>query len=180
MSHGKESNVKFLPTKIHGVLDYVVGIALILAPNLFQFSSVGGPAVWVPRILGVGLIVYSVFTNYEWGAIRVLPMTYHLAVDFVAAMFLAISPFVFGFTNHGLNAWLPHVVVGVAVIAVVLVSKTQPGTAARSSGTSGSLAAPASWTPAAPSASPRQPGSWMPGATEADRRAEMNRLRPQS
>lgn len=59
--------MRFLPTKIHGLLDYLVGIALIAAPNIFQFSQVGGAAVAVPRVLGVGLIVYSVFTDYEWG-----------------------------------------------------------------------------------------------------------------
>lgn len=156
--------MRFLPTKIHGALDYIVGIALILAPNLFHFSALGGPAVWVPRVLGIGLIAYSIFTNYEWGVIRALPMAYHLVVDFVAAMFLALSPVIFGFTHHGLNAWLPHVVVGVAVIAVVLVSQTQTGNGRRSAEPSESLSGQA---------------YWMPGATEADRRAEMNRLRPQ-
>ena len=57
--------MKFLPTKIHGILDYVVGLALIVAPYLFGFSDVGGPAVLLPQVLGVGLIVYSIFTNYE-------------------------------------------------------------------------------------------------------------------
>lgn len=158
--------MKFLPTKIHGALDYIVGIALILAPNIFRFSAVGGPAVWIPRVLGVALIVYSIFTNYEWGAIRALPMSYHLVVDFLASAFLIASPFLFGFTNHGINAWLPHVVVGAAVILVVLVSQTQPGERpVQSSAASGSIA-------------PRS-GSYMPGATEDDRRAEVNRLRPQ-
>lgn len=172
--------MRFLPTKIHGALDYIVGIALILAPNLFHFSAVGGPAVWIPRVLGVGLIVYSIFTNYEWGVIRKLPMRYHLAVDFVAAAFLAASPFLFGFTHHGFNAWLPHVVVGAAVILVVLVSQTQPGSIRqRPAKDADSLPSQTSWAPAAAVSTAPRAGSYMPGATEADRRAEMNRLRPQ-
>ena len=119
--------MRFLPTKVHGVLDYLVGIALILAPNIFQFTGVGGAAVTIPRLLGVVLIIYSIFTNYEWGVFKVLPMGYHLVVDFLAALFLAVSPFLFGFSNKGLNAWLPHTVVGIVVILVVLVSQTQPG-----------------------------------------------------
>jgi hypothetical protein len=119
--------MRFLPTKVHGLLDYIVGIALIAAPTLFQFQNVGGMAVWLPRILGVGLIVYSVFTNYEWGIIKVLPMSYHLAVDFVASLLLAASPFLFGFINQPANAWLPHIAVGVTVILVVLVTQTHPG-----------------------------------------------------
>ncbi len=119
--------MKFLPTKIHGLLDYLVGIALILAPMIFKFSDIGGAAVWIPRVLGITLIVYSFFTNYEWGVVKVLPMTYHLVVDFLASAFLALSPFLFGFHNDKKNAWLPHVVVGIVVILVVLVSQTKPG-----------------------------------------------------
>lgn len=119
--------MRFLPTKIHGLLDYLVGLALIAAPNIFQFSQVGGAAVAVPRVLGVGLIVYSIFTDYEWGVIRKIPMSYHLLVDYIAAGALVLSPFAFGFAEQGLNVWLPHVAVGLTVVAVVAVSK--PGVA---------------------------------------------------
>lgn len=111
------------------MLDYVVGVALLLAPNIFQFDHVGGAAVLIPRLLGAVLIVYSLLTRYEWGLIKVVPMTYHLMIDFAAAVFLAASPFIFGFINEEANAWLPHIAVGIAVIIVVLVSKTRPGTA---------------------------------------------------
>lgn len=119
-------SIRFLPTRVHGVLDYVVGLALILAPNIFQFADVGGAAVFIPRLLGVVLIAYSLFTRYELGVIKVIGMPYHLIVDFLAALFLALSPFLFGFSNRSANVWLPHVVVGIAVILVVIVSKTQP------------------------------------------------------
>jgi hypothetical protein len=118
--------MRFLPTKIHGILDYLVGIALILAPNIFMFSDVGGPAVIIPRILGIVLIIYSLLTNYEWGVFKVLGMPYHLIIDFLASLFLALSPFIFGFSDEKWNAWVPHVVVGIVVILVVLVSKTEP------------------------------------------------------
>ena len=120
------SSVRILPTKIHGVLDYLVGFALIAAPILFGFTDVGGAAVWLPRVLGAALIAYSLLTRYEWGVIKLLPMGYHLVIDFLAAALLAISPFLFGFAGDKPNAWLPHVVVGVVVILVVLVSQTQP------------------------------------------------------
>jgi hypothetical protein len=117
--------MKFLPTKIHGILDYLVGIALIAAPTLFGFREVGGPAVIIPTVIGIVLIAYSFFTNYEWGVVKKISMRYHLLVDYVASGFLAMSPFLFGFADQGLNVWLPHTVVGLTVIAVVLVS--QPG-----------------------------------------------------
>lgn len=118
--------MRFIPTKVHGVLDYLVGIALIAAPWLFGFASVGGAAVVIPIVLGIGLIVYSLFTKYEWGPFGFIPMPVHLVFDIVASLFLALSPWIFGFAGEALNVWLPHVVVGVVVIIVVIFSKPQP------------------------------------------------------
>jgi len=119
---------QFIPTKVHGALDYIVGLALIFAPMLFGFSSVGGAAVVIPMVLGVGLIVYSLFTKYEWGLIKVLGMPYHLIIDVVASLLLIASPFLFGFYDpNALNVWLPHVAVGIAVILVVIFTQPQPG-----------------------------------------------------
>lgn len=122
------NSIRFLPTSVHGVLDYLVGIALIAAPWIFGFASVGGAAVYVPIILGIALILYSLVTKYELGipGIKFLPMPYHLVIDFLAAAFLAASPWIFGFASKPLNVWLPHLVVGIVVILVVLVSQTHP------------------------------------------------------
>jgi hypothetical protein len=120
---------QFIPTKVHGALDYIVGLALIFAPMIFGFMDVGGPAVIIPMVLGVGLIVYSLFTKYEWGLVKVLGMPYHLIFDVVASIFLAASPFIFGFYTQAPNVWVPHVVVGIAVILVVIFSKPQPAAA---------------------------------------------------
>lgn len=121
--------MRFIPTKVHGALDYIVGIALIAAPWLFGFAGVGGAAVVIPIVLGVGLIVYSLFTKYEWGPFGLIPMPVHLVFDIVASLFLALSPWLFGFAGMALNVWLPHVVVGAAVIVVVLFSQPQPASA---------------------------------------------------
>jgi hypothetical protein len=96
---------------------------------IFGFKDVGGAAVIIPVVLGIGLFLYSLFTNYEWGLVKVLGMPSHLIVDVVASLVLALSPFLFGFINNPLNVWLPHVVVGLTVILVVICSKTQPETA---------------------------------------------------
>lgn len=119
---------RFIPTKVHGALDYIVAIALFFAPMIFGFADVGGPAVIIPMVLGVGLFLYSLLTRYEWGAIKVIGMPYHLVFDVLASVFLALSPFLFGFYKDAPNVWLPHVVVGIAVILVVIFSQTQPGT----------------------------------------------------
>lgn len=108
------------------MLDYLVGVALILAPNLFGFADGPDAAVWTPRVLGVGLIVYSLITGYEYSLAKVVSMKTHLMIDVIASLFLAASPFIFGFYTEELMVWLPHVAVGITVIIVVLLSETEP------------------------------------------------------
>lgn len=120
-------SLRFIPTKVHGALDYIVAIALIFAPMIFGFQDVGGAAVYLPIILGIGLFLYSLLTNYEWGLVKVIGMPYHLIIDILASTLLVLSPFLFGFIDEAPNAWLPHIAVGIAVILVVLFSQTQPG-----------------------------------------------------
>jgi hypothetical protein len=119
--------LRFIPTGLHAYFDYVGGIVLLAAPFIFGFYSVGGAAVIVPMVLGAGLIVYSLLTNYELGipGLKFIPMPVHLILDFVASAFLALSPFLFGFINKAPNAWLPHIIAGVGVILLVLVTQTR-------------------------------------------------------
>src|SRR5437773_11163412 len=102
--------LRFIPTGVHASFDYIGGIGLLAAPFVFGFYRVGGAAVIIPMILGIGLILYSLLTNYELGipGVKFIPMPVHLAFDLVASVFLAISPFLFGFINQAPNAWLPH------------------------------------------------------------------------
>jgi hypothetical protein len=122
------SSIRFVPTWLHGIFDYIGGIGLIAAPFVFGFYNVGGIAVILPMVLGVGLILYSLLTDYERGipALKFIPMPVHLVLDFAASALLAASPFLFGFWTQAPNVWLPHVIAGVGVIVLVLVSQTRP------------------------------------------------------
>ena len=119
--------IRFVPTGVHAYFDYIGGIGLLASPFVFGFYRVGGAAVIIPMILGIGLILYSLLTNYELGipGLKFIPMWVHLVFDLVASAFLAISPLLFGFINQAPNAWLPHIIAGVGVIVLVLVSQTR-------------------------------------------------------
>jgi len=114
--------MRILPTRIHGVIDYVVGIVLIAAPWLFSFSD-DRTATLVPVILGIAIIVYSLLTDYELGVVRVLPMSAHLVLDVLGGLVLAVSPWLFGFSD---TVWAPHLIVGILDIIVALVTQTAP------------------------------------------------------
>jgi hypothetical protein len=88
--------MRFIPTKFHAPLDYIVAAALIAAPWIFQFSERKAATV-VPIVLGIGLIAYSLVTNYELGVWKIAPMAVHNLIDIAAGALLAASPWIFGF-----------------------------------------------------------------------------------
>jgi hypothetical protein len=118
--------MRFIPTKLHAPLDYVVGAVLIAAPWIFQFSE-SGAATAISVVLGIGLIAYSLLTNYELGVWKVAPMAVHNLIDVVAGALLALSPWLLGFADDGANYWVPFVVIGVAAIFLGLTTKQQGG-----------------------------------------------------
>lgn len=118
--------MRFVPTRFHAPLDYIVGAVLIAAPWIFQFSD-SGAATAIAIVLGIGLIAYSLFTDYELGVWKVAPMAVHNLIDVVAGSLLALSPWLFGFADEGANYLVPLVVIGVAAIFLGLTTKQRGG-----------------------------------------------------
>ncbi|MFC4873147.1 SPW repeat protein [Negadavirga shengliensis] len=114
--------MKIISRKAHGYLDYLVGILLIASPWLFNFYA-GGAESWLPIILGAGTILYSLFTNYELGMIKLMDMRTHLVMDFAAGAFLALSPWIFGFADM---VFVPHLVIGLGEILVAIMTNPKP------------------------------------------------------
>jgi hypothetical protein len=112
--------MRFLPSRVHGVIDYLWGIALLATPWLFGFADVTA-AKWLAVIFGVGAILYSLVTDYELGALRILPMTLHLGLDGLAGAFLAVSPWLFGFADR---VFWPHLLFGLFSVVASLITRT--------------------------------------------------------
>lgn len=111
-----------ITTRIHGVLDYAMGIFLIISPSVFDFRF-GGAETWVPVTLGIASIAYALFTDYELGLVRVLPMTAHLKIDFLVSATLLASPWLFAFDE--VVRW-PHLCLGALGICIVVLSQRFP------------------------------------------------------
>src|SRR6185437_6734258 len=109
-------------TRFHAPLDYIVGVVLIAAPWIFQFSEHTAPTA-VSIVLGIGLIAYSLFTDYELGVWKVAQMAVHNLIDIAAGLLLAASPWIFGFADETANVWVPFVVIGLAAVFLGLTTK---------------------------------------------------------
>jgi hypothetical protein len=133
----KEDVMRFIPTRTHGVIDYLMGALLILAPYLLGFAD-GTAAQWIPQVVGAALIGASLLTDYELGVVRVIPMPVHLFLDVAAGALLAVSPWLFGFADR--VAW-PHLILGLLEIGMGLTTSTTPATAAAATTVGGTTSA---------------------------------------
>lgn len=114
--------MRFIGTKTHGYLDYIMGALLIASPWIFGFDK-NDTATYVPIILGAAMIVYSMLTNYELGAWPEIAMSTHLTLDILSGALLAVSPWLFGFAEY---VWAPHLVFGLLEIGAAAMTKRAP------------------------------------------------------
>ena len=121
--------MRFIPTKVHGAIDQVVGPALIVAPTLLRLGRTS-PEGLTARAVGGVQTIYSNLTDYETSAKKVVPMKAHRALDAVSGTTLALVPQLTGARQRGKKHWLPHLAVGALEIGLAALTKTerpQPG-----------------------------------------------------
>jgi len=112
--------MRFISPKTHAFFDFAIGLLIILTPNIFGFSDAGNAAVMVPRIVGILLILDGLITDNGLNIACYISMRRHLTADLILGLFLMASPWLFGFHDKGASAWLPHLLIGLIVVAASL------------------------------------------------------------
>lgn len=112
------NSIRFLSPTLHGAGDYAAALALIVLPFLLGFDGV---ALWLSVAGGVGLIGYSLLTDYTFGAASLIPFKTHLVLDLAAAAAFIAAPFVMGWTGLVMGYYF---VMAAGVIVVVLLTNT--------------------------------------------------------
>lgn len=116
----------FIPVKLYGVLDYLFGLLLMSSPWLFHFApneAVAGAETITPVFIGVNLFMVALITNTEWGLSKIISFETHLAIDLVAGLFLAASPWLFNFVTI---VYAPHLIIGLLAVFMVAATKRGP------------------------------------------------------
>lgn len=114
--------MRFIPTRVHGVLDYLAGGLLMAVPWLLRVEDQGWQ-VRLPEALGAGVVAYSLLTDYELGAVKMIPMPMHLGLDAMNGVLLAASPWLFRFDRR---TRVPFLTPGLFEVAVASMSETTP------------------------------------------------------
>ena len=117
--------MRFIPTRVHGAVDHVVGPALVLAPTLLRLGRTS-PEGLTARAVGGVEAFYSNFTDYELSMKNVVPMKVHLVLDAVGGATLALVPQLTGARQRGKKHWLPHLAVGALEVGMAAFTKTEP------------------------------------------------------
>ena len=102
----------------HGVLDYLVGFLLLVAPWLFGFSDIAPGATYTMVTLGIVVLGLSMVTDYPLGLIKAVPFPVHGVIETIGALFLLVSPWLVGFTEVDIARNLA-IIAAIAYLAVV-------------------------------------------------------------
>ena len=117
--------MRFIPTRVHGVLDYVVGLVLLLLPFVLGLQRGG---FWALLALGALGIVYSLVTDYELGVVRYLCIRFHLVLDALMGIALLVMPWLSDIPGD--SRW-PMITIGILALILSFTTHTQAdGTAA--------------------------------------------------
>ena len=111
---------KKISTKTHGIIDYGTAAGLLALPRLLRMDP------FVTKLLTGSAIltaVYSLFTNYELGLFKVLPMKAHLGLDAAQSAALAAAPIALA-RGESKKSALP-LLLGISIIEAAVTMNTQ-------------------------------------------------------
>ena len=111
--------MRFVPTIVHGIADYMVGAIVLGLP--FFYGWTGAPRVTFTAI-GAIVIAYSLVTDYEAGLIRFLRIRFHLLLDAVFGLAMLSLPSLLGLPAAGK---LPVYLIGVLALILVITTSTR-------------------------------------------------------
>jgi hypothetical protein len=100
-------DTRFVTKTMHAYLDYPVALSLMILPFVLGLGVSNPAAKWLAVVTGVAAFVLTDFTNHKLGVFRILPYSFHLAVDALVGVVFVVAPFALGFTGlDALYYWL--------------------------------------------------------------------------
>ena len=109
-------------TKLHGVLDYFTALLLVASPWFFEYAG-NNIQTWISLGVGITVVLNILFTDFEFGIIRVLKMESHLAIDMLCATILLTASWIL---NVSQEVMLFFLVISIFQAALALATRNRP------------------------------------------------------
>lgn len=90
--------MKPIAARQHGILDYSLGVFLLISPWLFGFHDASTMATLTMVVVGMVVLLLSAMTDYPLGLLKVVPFQIHGIIESAGAMVLLASPWIMGFS----------------------------------------------------------------------------------
>jgi hypothetical protein len=122
---GPRRPVYQMSLKTHNILDYTLGIVLLLSPIVFGFTDVSSARATFQN-LGFVLIAYSLLTRYRYSVFKLIPLGFHMALDVLLGASLILAPWALGYRPMINNGQLfVHFLLGLGTLMMVGVTRSR-------------------------------------------------------
>jgi len=109
--------MKFMSPKIHGIIDYLVVLVLLLSPTILGFT---GTLAMFTYALGIVHLLLTVLTDYPLGLMKAIPVTIHASVELLVGIALIVVAYTLFKDNA--DGKLFYVIFGTVVLLTWLVT----------------------------------------------------------
>ena len=114
--------MRLINTKAHGYYDYLLSSLLFLSPWVFHYNH-DSTAYLAAVAIAFYLCVIALLSRFELSIYKLLPMRIHFLCDYAAGILLAVSPWLFSFSDL---VYKPHLVFGISIVAVAMLTDRLP------------------------------------------------------
>ena len=113
-----------IPVSIHGLIEYVAGVAFVVAPFLIDYESDAATAVSI--VVGLAILAIAAATDGPTSLVNSIPISAHVVLDYVLAVLLVALPFLAGFSDET-EPTAFFIVLGVAHLLITIGTRFRPG-----------------------------------------------------
>src|SRR5690554_401787 len=107
------------------IIDYLASAVLIALPFLFGFSDII-VAINAFIFFGVVLFFNSLLTNYEYSFSKIIPVGFHMVINFALGVAIYFSPYFLAYRPALLPSQvLVHMAAGLFMIAMISFSRVK-------------------------------------------------------
>ena len=121
----KNKGVLLMRLRTYNIIDYITSVTLMTLPFIFGFSELA-MARNVFILFGLLLLINSLLTNYEYSLTKLIPLGFHMVINFAIGAAIYFSPYFLGYRTALLPSQvLVHIAAGLFIITMISFSRVK-------------------------------------------------------